>query len=134
MENASRLAEEPELTSRHSVDADEFREPLFELTAESTAGQPEVQTGIDQAHDLLFVKDPAGVRGRRLAGHVRLRRPSAPGVCAHLFEDLGPEGGNRRLGVTGLGSVVDVGLATAVLLGRSSRRWGGSQNHGYLPP
>ena len=66
-------------------DADEFGQALLELSAEASAGQPEVETGVDQADNLVFVEDPTrhtaleSFRGRRAAASTdagRMRPPS----------------------------------------------------------
>ena len=71
---ASRLADEPELTSVAVRIPKYLREGLFELCGEAAGGQPEIERRFHERLDVFGVEDAAGDRHRSFARHERARR------------------------------------------------------------
>ena len=104
---ASRLADEPELTSRQCRTPRQRGELALEALGVATVGEPEVERGVDQVAQLLGAEDAAAVRHARHPRHEV--RGSVPGAarrgCARALaaperlvvvalderQDLGPQ-------------------------------------------
>ena len=91
-DSASRLADEPEFTSRQSRTPHQRANSRSNWSAKRPGGQPEIERGIHQRAHFRGVEDPAGDRAPWLAPGTNSRAGKALGaILAHQIENLRAE-------------------------------------------